>query len=368
MATKQAIEIQEGVIKSKNPLVVIGWTYAILLLKLTDDQYYTKALKEAQMLAAMKHEDKGNSKEVSQHYIEAYTTLQDREKFNAAMKVFRAERNSQRRYESELTSSLTTQNNLLKKKVEDMLNERKNGKNGVERLSRVATNLSRYVAGQSMDLDVGTDSMTYLASIHRVKSLEVIKITFPNPAQLKKKKKLPPNHYMVTANDFRDSMFSEYPKISKRLDFLNWPKIRDFLDKFAPQPSAFRLVSLEAVTVEVTDGLFRDYLSDHRILGSMKASDAPKSGFRLDNGDLFGTIDDVSEVIMPHVVLNNFLLIDTSPTLKMALPVKDHIANVIVEKLDTKLNNFRFFKEEKSQFNISKLEMFGMVVGINMKD
>ncbi len=362
MAEPNNLATTPGVIESRNPLEVIGWTYAVLQLRLTDEQYHQKAKKEAQFLFIIHHEDNGGLKEMSQHYAQAYKDIKDEQSFKKALRDFREERNERARSDSDLMQSLRVKVNTLEREIEVLQENSRTGKNGVIRLSEVNDNLTKFLASRGLDVSISSpNGLNQTSSLHLVKSIDVITVRISGLDKVSTVTK--PGDLVYTGQEIR--LNKELPIVPNTVDgyhhAVRWGSFRSFLMN---NTHYSRHVIIRHEKFEVENGaLIADYeeLTGTKIIGTIK----PLRIFNTRTSRFVLTeIQDVVGNISPYVSTLNMLLIDRKPkVVRNAAYNSGPQTEFIKRNLEEKIGNYKnnAYKRNAS----THLKVLGMVVGIN---
>lgn len=362
MTEPNNLSITPGVIESKNPLEVIGWTYEVLQLRLTDEQYHEKAKKEARFLLTIHHEDKGGSKETSQHYSQAYENIQNEELFKKALRDFRVERNERARSESELVLSLKSKVGILERQVKELNKESKTGQNGVVKLSEINTNLTKFLASNAVDVSLSSaDGYTQTSSLHLVNSIELVTVRISGLDKVFTVTK--PGDIVYTGQQIRsDAHLPIIPQSVLGYQYgIRWASFRTFLINHT-HPSRHLIIRHEKFKVE-NGALVADYkeLNGARILGTI----APSKIVSTRTTRLVLTeVGDVVANISPYMSTLSMMLVDRKPkVIRNDSFTLGSQHNFVVKNLESKVQSYvnNVYKKSAS----THMAVLGMIVGIN---
>ncbi len=366
MTTVTALENSDGVIVSKNPLEVIGWDYSILKLKLTEDEYHKLALRFAQTLAALKHEDRTERKDISQHFNAAHTAIKDVEQFKEALNEFRQERNVQKRADSEEIQKLKGINQGLRAEVERLQKSSEFRGHGVEKLAEINTNLTNFVIARSVKIEnQSIDGYASAVSLDRVKSLDFLSLRFSG--SVKKPGRVRSNELFYKREEIIQLAGGSLLNRSfPELDLYQRGNLINFIDRFV-KPGHYVIIGRE--TLKVNKGRISKRVCEIagcEIVGTLSSGGILKSDAKCDR-NTFVSFSKISADINPYLIDNHFLVVDRRPRYikRNDLLVKSqslHIEQVLEKKTMS-------WEHSSAQVNSSTdLVILGLIIGINKTD
>lgn len=365
MTTVTALENSDGVIVSKNPLEVIGWDYSILKLKLTEDEYHKLALRTAQTLAAIKHEDRTERKDISQHFNAAHTAIKDVEQFKEALNEFRQERNIQKRADSEEVQKLKGINQGLRAEVERLQKSSEFRGHGVEKLAEINTNLMKYIASAGVEIyNRSTSNDVFATNLYGVKSLDLLSIRLSGSS--KKPGRLRPNEFSYLAGDLvRNAPTGIFRELGSILDLYQWGKLVDFVDRYV-SPSHYVIIGFEKLNVQKGRIAKRVYETKGcRIIGTLSGAGIAKAGVNI-NRNIFLSLSKVAGELSPYIIDNQFLVVDRKP---MALTRENNMVKSVLINIELSLEKklARLEHSSKVKTSPSDLMVLGLILKINPK-
>lgn len=365
MTTVTALQNSDGVIVSKNPLEVIGWDYSILKLKLTEDEYHKLALRFAQTLAALKHEDRTERKDISQHFNAAHTAIKDAEQFKEALNEFRQERNVQKRADSEEVQKLKGINQGLRAEVERLQKSSEFRGHGVEKLAEINTNLMKYIASAGVEIyNRSTNNDVFASNLYGVKSLDLLSIRLSGSS--KKPGRLRPNELSYLAGDLvRNAPTGIFRELGSILDLYQWGKLVDFVDRYV-NPSHYVIIGFERLNVQKGRIAKRVYETKGcRIIGTLSGAGIAKAGVNT-NRNIFLSLSKVAGELSPYIIDNQFLVVDRKP---MALTRENNMVKSVLINIELSLEKklARLEHSSKVKTSPSDLMVLGLILKINPK-
>lgn len=369
MTQDTALAESSGVITSTNPLVVIGWSHSILELKLSEDEYHKLAIKQAQFLAAIKHEDRTKNSAVSMHFNEAHATIKNKAEFLDALNELRADRNIQRRTEAQEIVKLSKQLSSVTKELETIKNSDTVEQQGVIKLAEVNTNLTKYISSIGLDLYGYRDGKqtVIVSSVSKVQTLDVLTLRFDGSQHFVRK------HEPLLHQSSQFELM-EYERLrtlnlvtsSNAVGGTEWRTMVDFISRFV---AAGRQLVLEVKRFKVEDGVIEDGFSDiakMKIFGSVASNKFQKPHVRA--GRIMKvTFPSIAHALNPYMLINRFLVADIRPTvLQRDDFTKKGFIGEIDQHLDKKASTFH--NSAYKSIPTSKLGVIGIILAINNED
>lgn len=358
-----ALENSDGVIISKNPLEVIGWDYSILKLKLTEDEYHKLALRTAQTLAALKHEDRTERKDISQHFNAAHMAIKDLEQFKEALNEFRQQRNVQKRADSEELQKIKGINQSLRAEVERLKKSSEFRGHGVEKLAQINTNLTNFVIERSVKIENQTiDGYASAVSLDRVKSLDFLSLRFSG--SVKKPGRVRKNEIFYKKEEILQLAGGDlFNRSFPELDLYQRGNLINFIDRFV-KPGYYIIIGRE--NLKVNKGRISRRVCEIagcQIVGTLSAGGILKSEAKCDR-NMFVSFTKISANINPYLIDNHFLIVDRKPRYIKRDDLLVKSQSVHIEHVQEKKT--MSWEHSTTRVNSSTdLVILGLIIGIN---